>query len=153
MNRNRTRFLALLAIPGIAMGVAQGTSQARTIVPSAGRAVSAADYGCFALDASTMTNAYCSTKKELEIPLVVDAAATYNVTVTAIGASPSNTVGCKSVSVSKNGFVYQASARVHLASFGVAGDLVTSVIVPSGGGLFVNCEVFPNGKVTMVNWY
>jgi hypothetical protein len=152
MKRNQARFLAIFAIPGIVVGLAQGTSQARSMLPSAGRAVAAADYGCFALDASTMTNV-CSTTKMLEIPLIVDAAGVYTVTVTAQGATSANNVGCQAFGVSRDFLnVNSGTPRRFLTSFGVAVNLVTSASVPFGGGLFVNCQVSPGGRVNMVNW-
>lgn len=55
---NRTGALALLAIPALAMAIAHGTSQARSLLPSAGRAVNPADYACFWLGQPVITVAY-----------------------------------------------------------------------------------------------
>lgn len=154
MQRNRTRLLATLAIPALALGLAQGTSQARSILPSAGRAVNPADYGCFWLNGSTMTNG-CPATKVLEIPLTADGSwnGWYTVTVTAQGASESNNVGCKSFGLSKDGSGWTGwEPRQYLPAFGSAQDLTTTTWAPGGGGIYVNCEVAPNGRVNMVNW-
>jgi hypothetical protein len=134
------------------MAISHGTSQARSLLPSAGRAVNAADYACFWLDGSTMTNG-CTTNKVIEIPLPTDGDGHYTVTVTAQGATTANNVGCAAFGIDRNGFAWASDdPRKFLPSFGTAQDLATRAWKWGGGGMYVNCTVDPGGRYNYVNW-
>lgn len=150
---NRTGALALLAIPALAMAIAHGTSQARSLLPSAGRAVNPADYACFWLNGSTMTNG-CTVNKTIEMALPTDGDGHYTVTVTAQGQTTSNNVGCAAFGIDRAGLAWASDdPRRFLSVFGsTAEDLSTRAWKWGGGGMYVNCLVDPNGRVNVVNW-
>jgi hypothetical protein len=154
MIRTGKRLLAAFAIPALAVGLVGGASHARSILPSAGRAVFPADFGCFSLNFSSMTNT-CPTTKAFDVPLTADGSLSgwYTVTVTAQGASNANNVGCKSFGLAKDGSAWTGwEPRQFLPAFGTPQDLVTTTWVSGGGGIFTNCDVGPNGSIFVVNW-
>jgi len=148
-----TRALSVLAIPGLAMAIAHGTSQARSLLPSAGRAVGPADYGCFVLSGSTMTNV-CGVTKVWEMALPTDGDGHYSVTVTAQGANTATNVGCAAFGIDRAGLGWASDdPRRFLSVFNnTAEDLTTRAWKWGGGGMFVNCLVDLNGRVNVVNW-
>lgn len=151
MNRHRIRALSILAAIAIVFGTFQAPSQARTTMASAGRAVAAADYGCFVLSYSTMTNV-CSSAKRLETSLPVDASGTYTVKVNAQGPLPSGTVGCEAIGVNESVTLFWASGVRWLSISSAPQNLYMTTTVPSGGSLFVYCDVNPNGRVSTISW-
>jgi hypothetical protein len=151
MTRTNARILSILSAATIACVTSQGLSYARSIPASAGRARFAADADCFSLSYQTMTNV-CSTSKRLEIPLVVDAAGTYTVSVVAQGATSSNNVGCEAVGSNAAATSYSISGVHWLPVFGSAQTITASAYVPSGGRLYATCDVSPNGRVNTLVW-
>lgn len=146
-----TRYLSVLAAGAMALGISHTPSQARNVMPSAGRAQHAADYGCFWLNFSTMTNG-CSSVKRLETSLPIDSSGWVNVNVNAQGASPSNNVGCEAIAVNAAATSLWAYGVRWLPAFGSAQTITTTTWVPGGGGLYVYCDVYPNGRVNTINY-
>lgn len=151
MSHTKTRILSILSAAAIACVTSQGLSDARSIPASAGRARFAADYDCFSLAWSSMSNV-CSSTKRLEIPLVVDAAGTYTVTVNAQGASASNNVGCEAVGSTAAADVISASGVHWLPAFGSPQSITGSAFVWNGGRLYATCDVQPSGRVNTFIW-
>jgi hypothetical protein len=151
MIRKSTRYLSVLAAGAMALGIAHTPSQALTIMPSAGRATDAADYGCFWLSYSTMTNG-CSSVKRLETSLPIGGSGWVNVKVNAQGASPSNNVGCEAIAVNDAVTSFWGYGVRWLPAFGSAQNIMTTTWVPGGGGLYVYCDVYPNGRVNTINY-
>jgi hypothetical protein len=151
MKSNITRYLSIAAAVMAISSVAP-QSQARSVVASAGRAVSHADQGCFGLWYSSMTN-YCTTQKTLEIPLTADRSGWFNVVVTAYGASASNNVGCSATGVNKTYTSVWGSPTVYLSSFGSSQDINLTTYNYDFGGMYATCSVQPNGRVNLINWW
>jgi hypothetical protein len=154
MNRKTVHAFSTFAMAALVSTSFVNPSQARTTMASAGRAVSPADASCFLLDSSAMTN-FCSSPKNLETSLVIDAGGTFTVTVNAEGGAPANTVGCQSRSVDKSARSFASSGAFQfLPTFGsVPVDIVLNPVpVPFRGGLFVTCQASPGGKVNTINW-
>ena len=149
-NRNRNRALSLLTVAVIALGTFQPL-QARTLMASAGRAVAAADAGCFGLFYSSMTN-YCGSVKRLETPLPLDAAGWVTVKVNAYGPTSSSNVVCEALGIDDAFMSVWGDGVRGLPAFGSVQSIYTSTYVPAGGGLFVYCDVYPNGRVQMFTW-
>lgn len=149
-NRNRNHALSLLTVAVIALGTFQPL-QARSLMASAGRAVAAADAGCFVLSYSSMTNV-CSTVKRLETALPVDNAGSVTVKVSAYGATSSNNVGCEAIGIDAAFTTVWGNGLRWLPAFGYVQSIYTSTYVPAGGGLYVYCDVYPNGRVQMFDW-
>jgi len=122
------------------------------VFAAAGRAVNAADYGCFSLWYDSVTN-NCG-RKTFTIPLIADGTpgGHYKPVVTAAGASPANNVGCTAWAVDKTVTWVWTSSTQYLPAFGSAQDLILPVDAPAGGGLAVDCEVDTGGRIDIVNW-
>jgi hypothetical protein len=139
-----------LATPGL-----QSVSQARTLLPSAGRTINVADQGCFALAYSSMTNV-CGSVKSLEIPLTHDAPAFNWISpkITAQGNGVASNVGCDAVAVHKSlGYFWSNNiGREYLSVFGSAQDITLDVYAPGDTGVYVSCEVGPGARVNLVSW-
>jgi len=151
MINKTTRALSILAAAALTIGSFHPAVHARTIMASAGRAVNAGDYGCFWLSGSSMTNG-CGYTVRLETSLPVDAAGWVTVNVSAQGAGPGNNVGCEAVAMDWTLTSFWGWGQVWLPAFGSAQSIHTTTWVPSGGGLFVYCDVQPNGRVNLINY-
>jgi hypothetical protein len=149
---NRTIVLSVLLASISAIGLAQD-SDARSLLPSAGRAQDPAQYGCFWLEHSTMTNGCTGPAKSFEIPLTMDGDGLYTVTVTARGASTSNNVGCLATGIDRSGTAFAGpDPRKFLEVFNAPHDLVTRAWHWGGGGVYVNCQVDLNARINVVRW-
>jgi hypothetical protein len=153
MNRKIVHAFSTFAMAALVSTTFVNPSQARTTMAAAGRAVLPADVGCFLLDSSAMTN-FCSSPKNLETSLVIDAGGTFTVTVNAEGGAPANTVGCQARSVDKSARSFASSGTFKfLSTFPLPEDIVLNPVpVPFRGGLFVTCQVSSGGKVNTFNW-
>jgi hypothetical protein len=151
MIQTGARVFSLLAAVALALGGLPASSQARTIMASAGRAAIAADYGCFLLNGSTMINS-CGSAKRLETSLPTDAGGTYTVKVSAQGPSPASNVGCEAVGVNATATAYWGSGVQWLPAFPAAQVLNLITPVPAGGTMFAYCDVYPNGRVNTISW-
>lgn len=153
-NRNRRLVKGFIAIMAVALAVAAAStsSHADGTMPSAGRAVSAADYGCFSLYFSSMTNA-CGSMKTLEIPTTVRRSGNFNVQVTAYGATLSNNVGCIAHGIDKTRTAIYGGPKKYLTTFGSPQDIALTTYVPDYGGMYVACDVNPGGRVHVVHWW
>jgi hypothetical protein len=153
MNRKTLQAFCIVSAATVATASFVTSSQARTTMASAGRAVASADYGCFVLDSSSMAN-ICTNTTSLETSLVIDAGGSFTVTVNAEGATPSNTVGCQAWGVDKTARFFSISgAFKFLSIFGSPQDITLNpVSVPTRGGMFVSCQVSHFGRVNTFNW-
>lgn len=154
MNRNTFHALSTLAIATIVSTTFVDSSQARTTMASAGRAVFPADADCFRLDGSSVGNA-CSGIRGFETSLVIDAGGTYTVTVNAEGPTAASNVGCKAMAVDKTARFFSSSGDYQNLSgppFLPQDIILRPVSVPFRGGLFVNCQLSPGGRVNTFNW-
>lgn len=149
MNRKRIQTFAVAML--LLFGSLSGSVQARSVLPSAGRAVNAADSGCFALSYSHVQNT-CTSVKRLEIPLFINESGTKTVRVTAQASSYSNLVTCIAVGRNKEGTMTWSSGWKNIPSYGPASDIVLSVYGPPWGSIYASCDVHPGGWVNMVNW-
>jgi hypothetical protein len=150
MNRNRNRALSLLTVAVIALGTFQPL-QARTLMASAGRTLAAADAGCFMLGYSSMTNV-CGAAMRLETPLPLDTAGWVTVKVNAYGPTASSNVGCEAIGINDAFTAAWGYGIQWLPAFGSVQSIYTSTYVPTGGGLYLYCDVYPNGRVQMFTW-
>ena len=75
------------------------------------------------------------------------------VSVFAQGASASNTVGCRAITVGPDLSVYGTSYK-YLAWFGPTQELeFTTSNIANGGALFAYCIVNPGGQINSVRFY
>jgi hypothetical protein len=149
-NNRRRLFLSIFLVGSV---IVPATSSARTQPASSGRAIAAADYGCFSLWYSSMTN-NCGSAKSLEIPLVIDNSGNKTVTIAAYGASVSNNVCCTSSGLNRElTLVWGSGAARCLPSFG-SSQLITTTgaYVPSWGYAYATCTVSPGGRVNTVGF-
>lgn len=147
-----TRTLSFLAATALAFSPLPPAAQARTVMASAGRPQFFADWSCFWLENSSMTNG-CARTVRLETSLPVDAGGWWTVRVSAQGATTANNVCCSASSTDANAVPVSAPGAQCLRVFGTP-DVIPSqaVFVPAGGGLFVSCNVQPNGRVNTINY-
>jgi hypothetical protein len=145
----RSTLVAVAAV--LAIGAISLPAAARTTVAFAGRANDPADAGCFSEWYGTMTNV-CGATKVLVIPITVDPAGNYTVTVTGYGASASNNVGCQALGIDKDTTSVWGSSMNYLPSFGAPTDIAPLYsYVPGSGSLFAACWVNPGGRVNVIN--
>src|SRR5262249_25412249 len=119
-----------------------------------GRPNNPAEAGCFSEWFGTMRN-NCSTPSYFTVPLTVDPAGNYYVTVWAFGATSSNNVLCAAFGIlnsTTRTASYYGGAVYGLSSFGAAAAIpLPTTYVPVGGSLFVACTVNPGGQVNLVD--
>jgi hypothetical protein len=152
MIHKTTRALSAFVAAALAFGTFQLSAHAgRTIMASAARATQPADHGCFYLSFGSMTNG-CGAAKRLEASLPVDYAGWYTVKVNASGASPSNNVGCEAVAVNAGITAAWSYGQAWLPAFGTGQTISTTTWLPAFGGLYVYCDVLPNGHVNTIGY-
>ncbi|AFE04509.1 hypothetical protein COCOR_02146 [Corallococcus coralloides DSM 2259] len=126
-------------------------AMARAVPASIGRPVIWSDGSCFLMSYSTMRNG-CSTQRSFEIPLVADTAGSKTVVVTALGATPSNNVGCMAIGMNREATLVWGGTRKWLPAFGPAQYIVlTDAYIPNSGYLYANCLVDPGGQINAVD--
>lgn len=155
-NKSRSNQMtrSLTVAFGIALSIAMGSapSRADSTMAAAGRAVAAADQGCFTPWYSAIVNT-CSSTKSFDIPLTLSRFGNFIVRVTAFGATLSNTVGCAAYGMDKTMTTYWGGAMQYLPAFGVSQDITLTTYVPDQGGLFASCQVYSGGRIHVVNWW
>ncbi|NOJ92065.1 hypothetical protein HMI51_03765 [Corallococcus coralloides] len=126
-------------------------AMARSVPASIGRPVTWSDGSCFFMSYSTMYNG-CSTRRGFEIPLTSDSSGSKTVVVTALGASPSNNVGCMAIGMNREATLYWGGTRKWLPAFGTAQFItLTDAYIPAYGYLYANCLVDPGGQINTVD--
>jgi hypothetical protein len=146
------RSLPTIAAVGLALIAPTRSSEARSFPARGGSSAFHADANCWTPFGPVITNT-CSTEKFWYIPLLVDGTNGGLVAVTAQGASPASTVMCRAVGSSKDATFFVIGAWTGLPFFGPAAEIDVNMFVPyPGGGAMIDCDVFPGGKVNMVDW-
>ncbi|WP_141618879.1 hypothetical protein [Myxococcus sp. AB036A] len=136
--------LALIVILPIAV-------MARSFPASGGRPVSWEDGECFRMSGSAMYN-NCTTQRRYEFALTIDGAGSKTVLVTAYGATSSNNVGCAVAGVNREGTLAWGGTRKWLPGFGSRQIItLTDGYMPSGGYMYLNCQVDPGGMLVAVD--
>jgi hypothetical protein len=132
--------------------MAAPNAHARGVGAFSGKAPDFADSSCFSEYGDSVVN-NCSTQKRWDVPLVVDGAGSYRVSVHAYGATPDNNVGCAAYGVDLYATVWWSSPELYLPTFG-SGQTITldGAYVPPGGVLFTACWLNPGGQVYSLNW-
>jgi hypothetical protein len=157
MQRTTFRTFATIALAAAAIPSTMSTSQARTALPSSGRTLAMADMPCFSMSYGSMTNT-CSTWKYFEMPLTHDNTINnwLSPRVTAVGTAPSGTVGCTATAVkfdwtatwsNNNAWQYE-----FIPVFGSPQDIVLDIFAPGDAGLYLTCQVYPQGRINLARW-
>jgi hypothetical protein len=158
MQRTSFRTLATIALAAAAaIPSTMSTSEARTALPSSGRAVAVADVPCFVMGYGSMQNT-CTAPKYFEMPLTHDNTINnwLSPRVSALGNAPSGNVGCTVTAVkydwtafwsNNNNPVYE-----YISGFGVIQEIVLDIFAPGDAGLYVTCLVYPGGRINLVRW-
>jgi hypothetical protein len=144
--------LAALAIAAFGIGFAPSAG-ARSVSGWSGEPQNLENGGCFSESYATVSQSGCSGTQTWEVPLVVDAGGTWNVTVNVTAASSTASISCLAFAITQDGSTHTQSTQYYPSSTGVAQNLPTmSVSVPSAGAMYLACFMNQGTKINTVNW-